>query len=353
MNQMQNEITLKQLILKIGEWINFLYAKRRAIILSGIIGTVLGVTYSMISNKKYESVLTFALEEKGSGMSAYAGIASQFGIDLGKGGESGAFIGENIIELFKSRLIIENTLLQESEFNGEKQLLLNRYISYNKLDKNWSEVESTQNLTYHIGQNRKTFTRAQDSVLSNIYEKIRKHHLSVEKVDKKLNIITVLVSSEDEQFAKVFTELLVENVYKFYLETKTKKTRANVEILEYRVDSVKKALNDEMYQAAMNQDENINPNRSMVRVPYIKRQLNVQMLTTLYGELIKNLELSKLALMREEPLIQIIDRPIYPLKYSKPGKIKTGLVTGFVFGFITVLFFLFRKEYHRIMNNPA
>jgi hypothetical protein len=342
---MSEEITVKQLIYSIHGVFNHLLSKWKMIVVAGVLGGALGLSYSLLSKKIYEAELTFALEEKSGGLGGYAAIASQFGIDLGKGGESSAFVGENIVELFKSRLIIENALLNEVSFSDGRDLLVNRFL------KMTTDEDALQEVLFDQKQlNREGFTRAQDSVLYKVSQAIKKDLLAVDKINKRLNIIKINVSTNDEEFSKLFCEQLVKNVSELYVETKTKRSRANVSLLEFKVDSVRQALNAEMYGAAINMDENLNPARSELRVPYMKKQMNVQLLTTVYGELLKNLELSKLALMRDEPIIQVIDKPIYPLKYKKPGKIKSTIIFGFLSGFLIVGYLLFKLKYEEWMH---
>jgi hypothetical protein len=190
---------------------------------------------------------------------------------------------------------------------------------------------------------RSKFTLQQDSVLGRIYKNISDNMLAVNKVDKKLSIVKVSISSNDEQFAKYFTENIVKNVSIFYVETKTSKSRTNISLLEYRVDSVRRELDAAMYGRAQFTDNNMALVRQSAAVPKIKQEMKVQMLTTMYTELIKNLEFSKLALMREEPLIQIIDRPILPLEKNKLGKISGGIIGGILFSFLAIVF-LFTKK---------
>jgi uncharacterized protein involved in exopolysaccharide biosynthesis len=62
-----------------------------------------------------------------------------------------------------------------------------------------------------------------------------------------------------------------------------------------------------------------------------------------------NLELAKLALRKETPLIQVIDRPILPLKKEKLGKLKSLILGGFLAGFLTVLVLIFKKLFAGIL----
>lgn len=341
MSEQEEEITLKELIFKIREWYRFLLSKWKTIVLSGFIGASLGLSYSFLKKPVYTANLTFALEEKATGNGGLGSIASQFGLSLG-GSEGGAFAGDNLIELLKSRYIIEKTLLSKVIINNKADLLVNRYIQFNKLDKKWSEHSILNNLKFE-NNNREHFNLQQDSVLGSIYNIISENMLAVNKVDKKLSIVKVSVSSKDELFAKLFTENIVKNVTDFYVETKTSKSRANVSMLEFRADSVRKELDAAMYGRAQFSDQNMGLVRQSAAVPKVKQEMKVQMLSTMYGELIKNLEFSKLALMREEPLIQIIDRPILPLEKNRLGKLKGILVGSIVFGFFSIVFIISKK----------
>jgi hypothetical protein len=79
------------------------------------------------------------------------------------------------------------------------------------------------------------------------------------------------------------------------------------------------------------------------RVGSAKKQMEAQMLGTLFGELTKNFELTKLTLEREEPTIQIVDAPTMPLEKFGKGRVKFGVVGGFVLGFITLGWLFSRK----------
>ena len=115
-NTDNDEISLKQLIIKIKEWFIFLGSKWKMIFLAAIIGSLIGLTISIYEKPTYKAVLTFAMEEEqgssGGGLSGALGLASSFGIDLGAGG-GGAFSASNLAELMKSRLMVEKVLLSE------------------------------------------------------------------------------------------------------------------------------------------------------------------------------------------------------------------------------------------------
>ena len=343
-----DEISLKELIQKAGEWFAYFKSKWKTILLAGVIGGLLGLGYSFTKKTIYTAKLSFALEEKGSGGGNLSSIAAQFGLGGIGGGEGGIFSGGNMIELLKSRFLIEKTLLSTVTINGKSDLLINRYIQFNKLDKAWAKKVNLASLKF-TSADRKTFTLQQDSVLGVISTRLIKNNVDVAQQDKKLSIVNVVFASTDEIFAKVFSEKLIETVTDFYIETKTKKSRSNVMLLQNRADSVQRELNAALYGRAQFGDQNMGLIRQQAAVPKLKQEMRVQMLGTLYGELVKNLEFAKLTLMREEPLVQIIDQPILPLPKVRLGKFKAMIIGGFLLTFFVLMILVIKRIWREIL----
>jgi uncharacterized protein involved in exopolysaccharide biosynthesis len=345
-----DEISLKELIQKAQVWFAYFKSKWKIIFLAGIIGGLLGLGYSFTKKTIYTAKLSFALEEKGNmSASGLASVAAQFGLSGIGGGDGGVFSGGNMIELLKSRFLIEKTLLSTVSINGKSDLLINRFIYFNKLDQKWAKKFNLIGLKF-TNSERSTFTLRQDSVLGEISASLIKNNVAIVQQDKKLSIINISVTSTDELFAKIFSEKLIKTVTDFYIETKTKRSRSNVMLLQSRADSVQRELNAALYGRAQFGDQNMGLIRQQAAVPKLKQEMKVQMLGALYGELVKNLEFAKLTLMREEPLVQIIDQPILPLPKERLGKLKAMVIGGFLFGFLSLLVLGGKKVWIGILN---
>ncbi|KRD63904.1 lipopolysaccharide biosynthesis protein [Flavobacterium sp. Root935] len=341
-----NEISFKELIDTIKEWCNYLFSKWKIIILAGIIGGSLGFTYAFLKKPIYTASLTFALEDEkaGGGIGGALGLASSFGLDLGGSG-GGIFTGSNLSELFKSRSMVEKTLLSPVNFDGKKISLAEMYIQNNNWRELWNKNQKLVTIQFLPNTDTKNFSRAQDSILGVIYGSLLKTDLVVGQKDKKISIITVDVSSKNELFAKYFCEELAKQVGKFYVETKSKKARMNMSILEKQVDSIRRELNSAITGVAIANDNtfNLNPALNVRRSPSVRRQVDVQANTAILTELVKQSELAKVTLRKETPLIQVIDRPILPLAKERVGKIKGFIVGGVLIAFFTICFLVVRR----------
>jgi uncharacterized protein involved in exopolysaccharide biosynthesis len=348
-----DEISLKELVLKIKEWYQFLLTKWRLIILAGIIGGLIGFTYAYFQKPTYKAVLTFAMEEEksgGGGLGGALGLASQFGIDLGSSG-GGAFSGANLIELMKSRKLVEKTLLSPIEVDGKAQSLVEYYLAFNEIKKDWDEKPLLKNVSFPIDADRTKFTLQQDSILKNLAAGLIKTDLVISQKDKKVSILSIEMNSTNEKFAKVFCETIAKETSEYYVEIKSKKSKMNVDILQHQADSIRAELNSAITGVAAAADNvfNLNSAMNVRRTPSARRQVDVQANTAILTQLVGNLELAKVTLRKETPLLQIIDRPSFPLEKEKVGKLKSLVLGGFLAGFLTVLYLVFTSLYKKLI----
>lgn len=328
----EREISTSEVISFYNIALDFLKRNFIIIITVSIISALIGFVYAKFEKLNYRARLTFVLEaDNKGGLGQYAGLASMAGIDLGGNSGGDIFQSDNIIELYKSRSMIEKTLLSNGVFNGSAKKLIERYIVANHLRDKWNKKKELKNINFD--GNPAKFTRQQDSLITDIVAVFNKKYLKVSKPDRKLSIIEVDVVLTDELLAKDFANSLVSNVNAFYIQTKTKKLLQNVQVLQKQVDSVKNVLNNSMYGVANAADAspNANPLISVLKVPSQKKQIDVQTSSAVYTEVLKNLELTKIQLRNETPLIQTIDSPVLPLEVVKLGKVG-GMLIGFFIG---------------------
>lgn len=344
-----DEISLKDLIQKLRGWYLYLLSKWKVILLAGIIGGSLGLLYSFTKKPVYTATLTFALEdEKSGGLGGAVGFASSFGLDLG-GSAGGVFAGSNLTELFKSRSMVEKTLLTPVKVDGKVISLAEMFIRNNKWRESWSDKPKLASVKFLPNDDRERFTRIQDSIMGVLYANLLKGGgLSVGQKDKKIAITSIDVMSGDELFAKYFCEALAKQVGMFYVTTKSKKARMNMDILERQVDSIREELNGAITGVAVATDNtfNLNPAMNVRRSVSSRRQVDVQANTAILTELVKQSELAKVTLRKETPLIQVIDRPILPLPKERFGKAK-GIVMGGFIGVFLMLFYLLTTKIFR------
>lgn len=345
-----DKISLKEFILQLKGLTVYLLSKWNIILIFVILGGVLGFIYSYSKTPVYSATTTFVLDngDQNNTLRSLGTLATIAGIDIA--GESGLFQQDNIYDLYRSRSMITRALLSKVEIKGKKELLIDRYIDQNNLRKKWENLPTLS----HISFDTVSFSRLQDSIIGTIVKDIDKNYLEVSRPDQGNSVTKVEVKSHDEIFSKEFDEQLVKNVNEFYIQTKTKKSLENLAILQKKTDSIRGAMNENISSAAATVDKtpNLNPTRQSERiVPVQRSQFNSETNKAILTELVKNLELIKMNLLRETPLIQVIDEPIYPLDKTSFGKLKGIILGAALFGFLCCVFLLIRKLLQKVLNN--
>ncbi|WP_145858738.1 Wzz/FepE/Etk N-terminal domain-containing protein [Pedobacter suwonensis] len=354
----EDKVTITGILLRIVEWYQYLKSKWLLIFLFGFLGALIGVGYAFLKKPVYTATTTFVLEEgeKSGGFGGLGGLASMAGIDLGSGG-GGIFQGENILALYKSRTMLEKTLLSRVSISGKPQLLVERYIEANKLRETWKKNPGLLAIDFNRVDTLRSASeiRLKDSLMSTIVADINMAYLTIFKPDKKLNTLQVDVKAKDEVFAKLFNERLVKNVNDFYISTITKKSVRNISILQHKTDSVRAVMNGAIFSSAAVADAtpNLNPTRQIRRVvPMQQSQFTAETNKAVLSTLLQNLELAKMSLLKEQPLIQVIDEPIYPL-YKKRTSKTIFLVLGGILGALATTIVLIGKRVIRNLTADA
>ena len=329
------EVTLLEAKLLLRSWWKYLLSKWLWIGIFGIAVGIIGIFYAASQKTIYTAELTFAADADPNGLGSMAGLASQFGFDVG--GNSGAFEGDNLIILLKSRRLIDKTFLTPVVIDGKKQLLVEYFISTKNGNK-----KGTPTAKIIFEENQMPGNRRRDSVMKAFFTEMMAS-ISIGRIDRKSDIILASLKSEDETFAQVFIEQLANNAIQYYKDFKTSKSTQNVAILQRQTDSVRRLITGGIVSIAQSNDLNINPMKQVMKTGVQRKGVDLQVNTTLYQELVKNLQLSRMAMRTETPFIQIIDTPILPLDKKKMGRAKAGVLFGMMGLFLATLFFALKR----------
>jgi uncharacterized protein involved in exopolysaccharide biosynthesis len=342
-----DEISLKELILKGKEWFAYLWGYKWHILIAGLLGGTLGFVYAKYFTKPtYTAIVSFTLEQKsGGGVGALGGLASSLGLGDVGGSSSGMFGGENVLHLMKSNRIIHQSL-KEAQPDLKGDHLLNAYLK-NHFEEPLKEKKIE---LYPENLDSVTFTRAQDSLLLLITKNIREEQLVAERQDKKTSIINLEVKDINEEWAYLFSKALVKNAIDLYLEIKVGKLMRTENELRKKKDSIRGLLDGSITTLAYETDLNSHTPLMRYKTNQAKKQIDVEVLKSMYGSVIQNLEITKMQRAQEEPIIEIIDAPILPLGMEKIGKVKGIIIGGFIVGFLLIGLLVLRRAIKSLIN---
>lgn len=348
MDESKGDVSLKELIYKINQIYRYLLSKWVWLLIVGIIGGAMGYIYALNTRKKYAADLSFVLSGDSKGAGGLMGLVSQFGVDISGGGED-VFSGDNIITLMTSRRMVQQALFKK--INETNTSLINTITIEFKLNEKWSKSDRLKH-AFPFPDSPDKMLPVQDSLAREMYTMVSKKILNVAKPDKKQSIFKVTTISTNELFSIYLTKFLVDETAKFYIATKTKVAKQNLDMLQREADSLRHLLGNTITTTAeaLDQNFNLNPAYQVKRSRVQEGQTNATVLGTAYGEVVKNLEIAKITLQKETPLFQVVDEPTLPLKQIRTGKLTFAMIGAIALVFLTIVFLLGRRLYIDVMN---
>jgi len=152
------------------------------------------------------------------------------------------------------------------------------------------------------------------------------------KKDQKTELITISWIDEDPEFTKIMLQRIVKEI-RYYLENEYESdAKREREFVKNQLNKAEKEL--EHWEKQVPSDK--------LTLSKIQRERVVSQ--TVYAELRKQLELSKISEVKEIISFKILDQPFVPEKKFQPNRTKICFLTIVVSGFLSV-FLLFFQQY--------
>lgn len=331
MEKSSEEIKLKDILMTISEYIAYLLKNKIIIIAISFLFAIISLLFALTSEPEYNAELNFVVEGEGSSLSGLSNIASQFGFSSAK--ESSFFHEKNLIELLKTRKVVVNALMRKAVVDGKKKRLLDHYMSL-------QDIDVSESIYQDIFTSKNTYSR--DSTTKLVYLNILQD-LDIFYKSSDAEIMTLSYTSKNEEFAKEFVEVLIDELSRLYVFNKTEKANRDLTFLNNTLDSIYNELIVTETEYTRIQDLNLRIVKPSGRLKEMQLMREVQKLNAVYLEVVKNTEISKLTLRKKTPLVSVIDWPTLPLdeeSYSIKISILLGAFLGF---FLSTVYFVLRK----------
>jgi hypothetical protein len=332
------------------------------------VGAALGLAYSIFKPVRYNAEITFSVEDsKSIGGGLLSSLGGSIGMDIGSltGSGNGVLSGDNVLSLLKSKSMMAECLkspypvtnntgvtttnnIVSKDSNKQAAVtnytIADRYADVYGLREKWVGNEKIGRAIY-FGQPDQN-VRLQDSLLKLIIKRIEEKELSVVKPDKKLSFFNIAINTKDELMSLLITQRIIKIATDFYVDAKVGRLKSNIDRLEKRTDSISNLLNQQTYSATEDARLLLNVNPADINAPVYSEisQRDKMVLTTIYAELMKNLEVSKAALIQETPTVQIVDQTGFPLERIET-KWYEGILLGALLSLLAITsLLLFRQE---------
>lgn len=299
----------------------------------------------------YDAALTYTLSDASGG--GLGGILGSFGL-----GQAGKLNLDRIVELSKSRNIIQKVLFKKIEldtFKGKPDFIANHLISLEEFDKVWAKTKPKYEKFRFSSADISTFSQDEMSVLKMLYQEVVGNRsidnpIFTNGFNEGTGILTMHAKTVDEQLSIGISNCVFDEVKRYYISIKTASPDKNVKFVAEKTDSIANLLKSKQYQLARFNDTHRNLVDPDILVQKKMIETDIQKLTIMYGEATKNYEIADFSLLASSPEINLIDEPLPPLDPDEVSLIISiikGLLIG---GLLATVFFIGRKIFRDAMN---
>lgn len=349
--QEEDEITLKELILKIQEYAREVLRLWWVVVLITvpIVGYMLWDAYK--TPIKYPATLTFMLDENegGGSLGGVSAILGQFGL---RGGRGNKFNLEKMLALAKSRRIVQMALFESIKVNGQEDYIANHIIQEYDYHERWAEDTTGMKDFVFSHDSISVFSRRENRILKMLHGKViggeKAGGLIRFNIDEDTGIMSLTASTTHEDLSIQFSKILYNKLSDFYVNKSVERQTATFNIIKSKTDSLQTALNSVQSRLLRFQDANRGLTLLRYEAEKIRLQQEIQKLIIAYGESYKQLEIADFSLRDGTPFVQVIDWPIEPLQKNTKSIIKNILLSIIIGTFLSLFLILVKKTYETI-----
>lgn len=348
----EDQFSLEDIVLKVIKLKRLIVANWKIVAITTFIGMACGLSWELITRKPpvYTSKILFNMETGGSSPSGgLSDLASAFGVNTGAAPSSNLFVGENFNELLRTKNLYNRALLTKVKVKGKDEIFANYFLRKSGVRKiELEDDDEIQNFQFKHS-NYKECTAMERKQLRKI-QNVLMPLTNITNESKKASFVTLTVITRNDTLSYIWSYLYLKTITDFYIETKTKKSKDLLVLVENRVDSLRRELYYNQGAAAKFADQN---QQVIVQQGLIQQQrfaTNSSQLQSLYYEAVRSLDNMKFSMVKESPLYSIIDDAELPFP-KETDRITKGTIIGTVLGLLlSILYVVFSKTMGKVKN---
>ena len=333
-----DEISLLDLLVSIKRWGSFFIKHKFLLLFCALLGVGGSLIWRSFQNPVYQADLTLMLnDDSGSSVSGLTSILGQFGIPAA----SGKYNIDKLLEISRSRTIIEKVLFQKINLGGSEDYIANHFLNIYPYRKNWTnDLADFENFEFKTNDT-KVFSLADNFALKKLYHLIvgtdgLSGMLSLD-YGREHYIMTYSMTTLSDTLSIEFIKRHFDAVKEFYIEKATEKQQVTYDLIAQKRDSILQDLGETEILLANTKDRGIGSFSNQYNSRLSSINTKNALLKASLAKVEENLALAELALENKTPLIQLLDAPIHPLSGQRPS-IARCISYGFAIGLFLFLF---------------
>ena len=349
-----DEITLREIILKIIYFSKEVWKNKFLILLFGLLMAIAFYTFSATRTNTYTSFISFLLIGENTNSIV---VYSPYG-DM----EVGTMENNKIKEIAMSNTIMYKVLLTDSDINGKNDKLANHIIDIYGLNKIWNKEKLSEkkkslslkdyrvvanNTSEFSGKDYRAMVELQNIIVGN--ELNSKKGLATFNYDEKSDIFNLEVESINGEISERICTEVYNELSQFYLKEAMGRPQEAFEIMSLEADSLLLELNKTEQKLAYAKDRNRGITLSINDFRMSKLETEVNKLNSRYNAYIESLQKLEYSLQRDPAEFKVINQTFFPTR-NAPSKKMSTLIGAFLGVLSGIIFVILRDMIKRALN---
>lgn len=316
-NNSDREFGIKDIIALIHWAINVVKSNFKVMLLFVFALTIMfAYVIRKFKKQSFEAKTSFVVKGNSGQAGGLMGMAAQFG--FGASLDQKIVNKEQLLEIAKSRRVLKEVFLSPS--NTKSELIIDD-VMIELVDRyNWKP--KFKDIDFSQGG------FVQDSLISAAASFVNARWLSV-RISKE-DIISVIVNTRNTNLSYNLNNQIINVLTQYYLELYNTKDRNTFYRISERIDSIKSELMLAEQDLAESTDASIYSSNVKARLAQMRDKRRVEINNAIYIEAVKNLEIARFNMLNNESVLEVIDKPVYPLKENRPISFKMCIIFGLV-----------------------
>ena len=290
----------------------------------------------------YTSKVSFFIEESDPSI----GISSLFG---GMGIPTSSTMDKKIISVATSFNVISSALLDSVIINSQKNILVNHIIKtdeklQNDITTKWPNFKAFTSIVFD------NYSSEEIEIIRHVVCYINQYYCTgvqggrlLLKYNEDDSLYELSYVSNNQELSVKMTETIYNKIKYYLLDESIGQKQKTHDQISNKVDSLRRVMNGIEYELASINDgkKALIFDKSQLRKNELYRMKSVTQI--LYGEAVKNQEMSDMSVKTSVPNINILDRTYLPIYTNNVFNISKTAILSILFSFLlSIMLFVFK-----------
>lgn len=339
----------EQIEIHLSDIVDFLSVNRSLLILSAILGLLVGTVYAFSKPNTYTaqvSVLPEAQNKSNGSLGGLSSLAGLAGISLDNLNTQETIRPDLYPNILQSIPFVIHILDQEVySSKSKKEIKLKKFLTTteNNFIENLFEspqsslsilkdngIRSNQN---YLSETREIvqITKEQEDLITSVQRAVSS------EFDRKTGIFSITVVETDPIIATLMARLSLEYLTTYLTNYRTEKSRQQFKFLSKQVDDAKSRYQTAEYAISKYRDQNRSLFLNTAKIEEQRLQAEYLLTQSVYNELSKQMEQAKIRIQEETPVFKVLEPATVPLHKSGPKRLTIIIISGLLTVFTVLI----------------